>query len=483
MAPSASDHPGEPAPGGGAAATNPVEEATPPAAETSPAGGAGTTAAQPAEISRARRIFVRVLIGVTTLLLVLAMFSIYANRLLFNPDNWATTSTKLLQNSNVRSTTAGYLTDQLYANINVAQLLSSALPPQLQRLASPAAGALRGGVEQSINAALTLPAVQTVWEKANRAAVQTLNDIVNGRKGTVGVNQGAVTLNLGALLDSLASRLGISANVTSKLPPNVATLTLFKSDQLKFIQNVGNAIKGLALALTIAVPLLYAAAIALARGRRRRTLMSVGFASIFAGVLVFFGRSIMVNQIPSALTQDATLHTTISDVVSIATDILVTVAGGVIFTGLLLVASAFIAGPTRFARTAREGLAPFLRERPVASYAVTVGLLILLFIWDPIPATGTPAGIITFSALALFGTFLLSRQTEREFPDARPGAATEAIRRRWREIRGGRAGRTPEPGDTEPTQAEQLEQLADLRDHGAITAGEFEAAKGRLLGV
>jgi hypothetical protein len=424
-----------------------------------------------------------VLIGVTTLLLVLAMFSVYANRLLFNPDNWSTTSTRLLQNSNVRSATAGYLTDQLYANVNISQLLSSALPPQLQKLASPAAGALRSGVEGAINLALTRPAVQSLWEKANRAADQTLIDVVNGKKGAVTVNQGVVTLNLGTILDNMASRLGISANVTSKLPPNVANLTLFKSNQLKFIQNVGNAIQGLALGLTIAFPLLYAAAIALARGRRRRTLMNVGWACIFAGVVVFFGRSIMQTQIASALTNDAALHATISDVVGIATEILVTVAGAVIFTGLLLVAAAFIAGPTRFARTVREALAPFLRDRPVASYAVTLGLLLLLFIWDPIPATGTPAGIITFTALALFGTFLLRRQTEREFPDARPGAATERMRRRWREMRGGRAEPTAQPGGSGPTQAEQLQQLSDLRDHGAITAGQFEAAKDQLLGV
>ena len=45
----------------------------------------------------------------------------------------------------------------------------------------------------------------------------------------------------------------------------------------------------------------------------------------------------------------------------------------------------------------------------------------LIFIWDPIPATGKPAGIIIFLALALLGTYLLRRQTAEEFP-AQPGA-------------------------------------------------------------
>ena len=447
MAPSASNQQGDgPARGGPDAATPPVGEATPPSAETSPGSEAETAAAQPAEVSRGRRIFVSSLIGVTTLLLVLAMFSNYANRLLFNPDNWAATSTKLLENSNVRSATANYLTDQLYANIDVAGVLKSGLPARLQPLAGPAAGALRSGAESAIALSLTLPRIQALWENANRAADQTFINVVNGHKGTVTVNQGAVTLNLGTILDNIATRLGISAKVSSKLPPNVATLTVFQSNQLTFIQNVGNGIQGLALGLTIAVPLLYALAIALARGRRRRTLMTVGFACILAGVLVFFGRSVMETQVASALTKDAMLRTTISDVVAISTEILSTVAGAVIFTSLLLVAAAWIAGPARYARVVREALAPFLRLRPVASYAITLGLLVLLFIWDPIPATGTPAGIITFTVLGLFGTFLLRRQTEREFPDARPGATAA----RLREMRRGRSERKSRPATPTP---------------------------------
>src|SRR5437879_2965494 len=100
-------------------------EATPAAAT---AGEPDTPAAN--GISRRRRILINVLIGFTTLLLVVGMFSVWANRLLFNPDNWSTTSTKLLQDPNIRSTTANFLVDQLYANVNVAGVLRAGLPPR-----------------------------------------------------------------------------------------------------------------------------------------------------------------------------------------------------------------------------------------------------------------------------------------------------------------------------------------------------------------
>jgi hypothetical protein len=435
-----------------------------------------------ASISRRRLIGVDVLIGITTLLLIVAMFSVWANRLLFNPDNWANTSTQLLQNSDIRSTTANYLVDQLYANYNVAGLIKQGLPTQLQGLAAPAAGALRNAAVQGAELALSRPRVQNLWRQANRAADQTFIAVVNGGGPRVSVNQGAVTLNLGVILDNIAARLGLPSDLSSKLPANVATLTIFKSNQLKTVQNGGKLIKGLALWLTILCPVLYALAIFLAAGHRRRTLMTVGFAAIFAGVLVFFGRNILQTQITNSLTNDASLRPAIRATIAIGTQLLVEVAGAVTFVGVVLVIAAWFAGPARIARAAREAIAPFLRENAVGTYAVALGLLVLLFIWDPIPATGTPAGIITFTVLGLFGTAVLRVQTEREFPNARQGAATHAIRTRMAGLsRSGRSDGAPPPSPPSASAVDQLKQLAELRDQGKLSAEEYQTAKDRLL--
>lgn len=440
-------------------------------------------ASPPARISRRRLIGVDVLIGVTTLLLVVGIFAIWANRLLFSPDNWSNTSTQLLQNENVRSTTANYVVDQLYANVNVAGLIKQGLPTQLQGLAAPAAGALRNAAVQGAELALTRPRIQTLWAQANRAADQTLVDIVNGRKGTIGVNQGAVTLNLASILNNIASRLGLPSDLASKLPPNIANLTIFKSDELKYVQNGGKVVKGLALWLTILVPLLYILALFLAKGHRRRTLMTIGFAGIIAGVLVILARSILQGAVTSSLTHDASLQVTIHDVYGIATSILTDVAGGVIFIAVLLVAAAWFAGPARPALVARRSMSPFLREQTVATYGIAFGLLVLLFIWNPIHATGTPIGILIFIVLGMFGTFLLIQQTAEEFPEAPSGAATHAIRTRVASMRERRHQSHGSSAPAVPTTAEQLKQLADLRDSGAITPDEYQSAKARLLDV
>ena len=432
-----------------------------------------------AGISRRRLIGVDILIGVTTILLVVGIFATWANRLLFSPDNWSKTSTQLLQDANVRSSTANYLVDQLYANVNVAGLLKQGLPPQLQGLAGPAAGALRNAAVQGAELALSRPRVQQLWAQANRAADQTFIDVVNGRKGAVGVNQGEVTLDLASILNNLASRLGLPAGIASKLPPSVANLVIFKSNQIKYVQNGGKAIKGLALWLTIIVPLLYLLALFLAKGHRRRTLMTIGFAGIFAGVLVILGRSILQGQIATGLTSDASLQVTIEHVYRISTAILNDVAGAVVFIGVILVAAAWFAGPARPAFVARQAIAPFLREQTVATYGIALGILVLILIWDPIPATSKPLGILIFTVLALVGTELLIRQTAREFPEARPGAATHAVRSRVPMRLHRQSGGSSAPSG--PTTVDQLKQLAELRDSGAITPDEYQAAKSQLL--
>ncbi|MBV8430426.1 MAG: hypothetical protein JO244_04645, partial [Solirubrobacterales bacterium] len=273
-------------------------------------------------ISRSRHIWVNVIIVITTVLAVVGMLSVYANRLLFNPDNWENTSTQLLQDPNVRSATANYLVDQLYSNVNVAGALKSGLPTQLQPLAGPAAGALRNVAVQGTELALTRPVVQTAWAKANRAADQAFIALVNGGTKHVSVNQGVVTLNLATILDDVASRLGLPSSLVAKLPPSAAHLTILRSNQIKYVQNIGKVVRHLALWLTIIVPLLYAAAIALARGRRRRTLMTVGFSIVLAGLLGVAGRKLLENNVTNALVSDASLRPAVGATLRIGTSLL-----------------------------------------------------------------------------------------------------------------------------------------------------------------
>ena len=170
------------------------------------------------EVTRGRRILVQVLIWGTTLLAVLAIFAIWANRQMLNPDNWANTSTKLLQNEEVRDATSNYLVNQLYANVNVEQELKAKLPAQLAPLAGPLSGALHSLADEAAKRALASPRVQEVWKRANRAADQSFVTIVNGGKGAVAITGGQVTLNLALVVSDITNRLGCRTSARSCRP-------------------------------------------------------------------------------------------------------------------------------------------------------------------------------------------------------------------------------------------------------------------------
>ena len=113
----------------------------------------------------------------------------------------------------------------------------------------------------------------------------------------------------------------------------MAHLTILKSDQIELVQNGGKALKGLALLLTIIVPLLYALALLLARGRRRRTLMTIGFAVILAGVVVLAGRSLIESQTVNSLVKNDANIPAAKEVMSIATSMLSEIAGAFVVIG------------------------------------------------------------------------------------------------------------------------------------------------------
>jgi hypothetical protein len=374
-------------------------------------------------------IWVRVILGVATVLLVVGIFSIWANRQLLNPDNWANTSTRLLVDAKVRAALSNYLVAQLYQNVDVSGEIASALPPRLKPLAGPVSGALRNVAIAAAQRTLSNAQVQAVWKAANRAAARTLVAIVDGGKGPVATNNGRVTLDLRSALNSLAAQLGLPNNIADHLPPAAGELLILDSKEIKLVQNGGKALRGLALALTIIVPLLFVLAVALAAGRRRQVLMDVGFLFILAGVLVLLGRVLLIHGITNSLVKVEANKPATRDAVSIATTMLKEIADAAVVVGIPFLLAAWFAGPAKWAARGRRQIAPVMDEHPAWAFAVVAIVMALIFIWQPIPATGTLVGVIVFLVLAFLGTEVLRRQVIRESsagatgPPATPAAA------------------------------------------------------------
>jgi hypothetical protein len=363
---------------------------------------------------------------VGTLIAVIAVFSIWANRQALNTDNWVHTSTKILANKKIEERLSVYLAEQLYDNVDVKAEIEKQLPSQVKALAGPAAAGLEQLAPKAAERLMASPKVQTIWSDANRAAHESLLTLLNGGSGALSTEGGKVSLDLTELLEEIAGRLGVGEGLAEKLPAEAGTLTILRSDQISTAQDIAKLIRTLPIVLTLLVIVLYGLAIWLAGPRRREALRGVGIGFIVAGAVALLLRSVAGHALVNSLVKVEANKPAVEAVWSIATSLLATVAWSAFAFGVLVFLGAWLAGPTRLATRARREVAPYLRDQPAAVAIAAFLLWLALIALVPIAAFGRPLGILLFAILFAVGAWLLWKQTEREFPSSGKSVAPAA---------------------------------------------------------
>ena len=207
------------------------------------------------------------LIVLAGLIGLVSALTVWAKRQALDTDKWVATSSRLLEDDEIRGTLSLYLVDQLYANVDVAAELQARLPPEVKPLAAPIAGGLR---ELSVRAADTLlsrPAVQTLWEGANRQAHEAFIRIVDDEGRFLQTGEGEVVLDLSPIVQQLADRVGLTEEeVEERLGPDAGRIVIMEADQLGTVQTAVELIRKLSVWLAIAILVLLALAVFLAKG-------------------------------------------------------------------------------------------------------------------------------------------------------------------------------------------------------------------------
>jgi hypothetical protein len=140
----------------------------------------------------------------------------------------------------------------------------------------------------------------------------------------------------------------------------------------------------------------------------------------------------------------------VHDVWNIATSLLSALAIALIAYGIVIVAAAWLAGPTRPATTIRKLLAPSLRESPAVAYTAVGGILLLAVIWGPTPALRNLWWILVFVALLALGVTKLRRETALEFPEVEHPQALHDFRERQAEAQARTAAPPNQPRASPP---------------------------------
>jgi hypothetical protein len=375
-----------------------------------------------APLPRWRRITIWVLIVLAGLIGLVSALTVWAKRQALETDQWVATSSRLLEDDEIRGALSLYLVDQLYANVDVATELRASLPQEVKPLAAPIAGGLR---ELSVRAAdnlLSRPAVQSLWEEANRKAHEAFLRIVEDEGEFLQTGGGDVVLDLRPFVEQLGDRIGLGERLQQRLGPDAGRIVIMKSDQLGTVQTAVELIRKLSVWLAIAILVLFAVAVYLAEGRRRETLRAVGITFVVVGALLLVIRRVAGDWIVDTLTSGESIRDPATDAWLIGTDLLKGIGLTAIIYGTIVILAAMLAGPSRAAVWVRQRLAPSLRYRPGLVYTIVGGVYLLVVAWGPTPAFRQPLWILIFAALIALGTEAFRRLTVREFPAGTPRA-------------------------------------------------------------
>lgn len=353
------------------------------------------------------------LVVVGTLVTLLAIFSIWANRQLLNTDNWVSTSDRLLTNEKVDERLANYLAEEVFTGERLEAKLEEALPPKLTPLASVVAGGLHGLAPQVAQRLLEAPKVQALWSDANRRAHEELLEVLDGGGTTVSTANGTVTLDLRPIVETVGERVGAN-ELGEQLPAGAGRLTIIHSDELEAAQKGVKLLRHLPIVLTLLALILFALAIWFGGPRRREALRAVGIGFVVAGAIVLLLRSLGSHYVVDALAKSETGKPAFEEVWDIATSLLADVARSTLAFGVLVFLAAWLAGPTKIATRLRHEAVPYVRSSGATAYGAAAAVFLVLVAWAPVDAFRRPLGMLILAVLLAAGTALLSRQILRE---------------------------------------------------------------------
>lgn len=360
----------------------------------------------------------RVLVVVATILGIVAVFTVGARTQMLDTDEWVNLSSELLDEPSVQESLAVYLVDTVYTEIEVDTELAELLPEDLEGLASPIAGALRGPLTDGIKDLLDSDAFQQLWAEANRRTHQTMVNILRDET-TEGIStaEGTVTLELQGLVASVAETLGLPDDAIDRLPEDAGRIVIFESDELDTVQSLVKILDFLAWFIFALVVALYALAVYLARDRWLAALRTVGWSLLGIGIIVLAARALAVRALVNAIVEEPAGRANAETVADIGTALLRQMGWSAAIYGVLIVLFTSLMGPHRWATSIRRAIAPALNAGTGAVVAGTAVVLLLLFWWRPGRAFEGWVTALVLIGLVIGAVVALRRQTQREFAD------------------------------------------------------------------
>ncbi len=254
----------------------------------------------------------------------------------------------------------GYLdvdaaTDQLVQAIS-AQDLPPRVEATLQAAAGPLAAGIRNFVSDRIHALVASDEFEQAWIAANRTAHSELVAALTGQGGdTIAVDNGSVRVSLAALINTLKQQLSDAGfAIADRIPEVQATFTILQSADLAKVQRMLRILDDLATWLPVVGLVFLAAAIFIARDRRRMVLaagLALAAAMLLLGATLNIIRPIYLDSLPATVSQAAAgvVYDQIVSFIRLA-------LRGVLVVALTVAVAAWLSATTGSGAAARRGI-------------------------------------------------------------------------------------------------------------------------------
>jgi hypothetical protein len=242
---------------------------------------------------RLRSIASWVLLVLACILAVVSVLVVFARNEVLDTDTYVNTVAPLASSPAIQTAVAKRVSERLIAEADLEQRVKNALPDRAGFLAPPITSGVENLTDQIALRFVQSPAFQRLWVAANRRSHKQMVALLTGSKeGALQSNNGEVTVDLTQVEAQVKKQLdarGITA--FDRVPTiNGPSLVLLRSTQLVKVQRLTRALDRLSVVLPIVTLLLYAAAVALARNRRRGLVRAAaGLALSMALILVVAG--------------------------------------------------------------------------------------------------------------------------------------------------------------------------------------------------
>jgi hypothetical protein len=362
---------------------------------------------------RGRGVVVGVLIGLASLMVIVGIVAVWLNTVVYDTPTWRATSQSIIQDQAMQTQVSNYVVDQLYNSTAVQSEISSVLPPQFQAFAPAVASGLHQVAVNASERLLATTAVQHLFVEASVQAHDAFVRLIDDQSKFAKLDNGQVVLDLHPVLVQVADKAGVGGRVVSALPPTAGQIDVMNSNQLSAVQTAVRIIHALSNWALVIVVALFAVAIWLADGFRRRALLWSAIGILVATLVSVFIRRVLGEYIIDALTGNVSVRPALITAWYIGTDVLGTINVTLFIVSLVLIVGLWLVSGGRYATWVRTRLAPWIAN-PYYAFGVPAALLLILVVWEPLPVFHKFWSMVIIIVLAAVGIEAIRRITIAE---------------------------------------------------------------------